>query len=124
MTNLIAIAVGGALGAVSRYGIMVLLSGLIAFPMGTLAVNILGSFTFGALLELNALKLNLAEPIRLALFVGFLGAFTTFSTFSMDVMHLLQKDELAKASLYILTSVTGSIIAFYAGMKLVKTFTL
>ena len=117
LTNILAIATGGALGAVSRYGVMVSFGSLSTFPMGTLSVNVLGAFVLGLLLELNALTFNLPEVWRMGLVVGFLGAFTTFSTFSMDTVYLLQKGQLLKASVYILLSVGLSITVFYLGMK-------
>ena len=117
LTNILAIATGGALGAVSRYGVMVAFGSLSTFPMGTLSVNVLGAFVLGLLLELNALTFSLPEVWRMGLVVGFLGAFTTFSTFSMDTVYLLQKGQLLKASVYILLSVGLSITVFYLGMK-------
>lgn len=117
--SLLAVAAGGAFGALSRYGIMNLV-GLTNFPYATIIVNILGSFILGALLEANALYLNISENTRLFIVVGALGAFTTFSTFSMDSINLIQKGELLKAACYITATVTLSIFAFFAGMWFIK----
>ncbi|MFT7433477.1 MAG: CrcB protein [Alphaproteobacteria bacterium] len=117
--SLLAVAAGGAVGALGRYGVMNLV-GLTNFPYATIIVNILGSLALGALLEANALYLNISETTRLFLVVGALGAFTTFSTFSMESMYLIGKGELLKAALYITATVTLSIFAFFVGMWLLK----
>lgn len=120
MFNIIAIALGGALGALSRYGVMCLAP--VGFPFGTLAVNMIGSFLLGGILELSALKLTLTEPMKLFLVVGFCGAFTTFSTFSMDTAYLMQKGDLFKVFLYMLCSLVLSIGAFLSAIALVRHF--
>ena len=86
------VALGGALGAVSRYGV-----GLIAvrawgtnLPLGTVLVNLVGSFLMGLAVPLLLAKAGTSEALRLALAVGFLGSFTTFSTFSLDTLALLE----------------------------------
>lgn len=122
MKMLIAVALGGALGAVARYkvsGLMVALMGH-GFPWGTLIVNLLGSFLMGVLVEFGALKLNLSQEVRALLAVGFLGAFTTFSTFALDVSVLTGRGETLLAGGYIAASVALSILALFVGLWIVR----
>ena len=120
MVNLLLVAVGGAIGSVCRYltGIfMTRLLGL-AFPWGTLTVNIVGSFAIGFLTELVARRLNASMEFRLFLVVGILGGFTTFSSFSLDTMALVERGATAAALLYVLTSVIVSLAATFGGLAL------
>lgn len=117
--SILAVGIGGALGAMSRYGIMNFI-GLTTFPYGTLAINILGSLALGALIEADALHLNLSANTKTFLVIGFLGSFTTLSAFSMESVLLIQKGELAKATIYICSTITISLIAFIAGIMLVR----
>ena len=122
MNVVLAIAIGGALGAVSRHfvaGRVAALLGL-GFPYGTLAVNVLGSFLMGLLVELFALKLNLPRPMQALLTTGFMGAFTTFSTFSMETVLLMERQTSFLALLYVVVSVTLAISAFAFGMFVVR----
>ena len=98
---LLAIGVGGALGALARYGLSGWVQGFLAtpFPLGTLVVNVLGSFLLGLavyLLESTALS----TEVRSLVTIGFLGAFTTFSTFSYEALVLLQGGEWTRGGLY------------------------
>ena len=116
---LIAVAAGGALGAVGRFLVM---SGVghwvgIAFPWGTLVVNVIGSFALGALIEIMALAWSPSETLRAFLVVGVLGAFTTFSTFSLDVVVLMQRGEAISVALYVAASVFICVLALWAGMS-------
>tara|TARA_R110000868_G_scaffold262401_2_gene521103 strand:+ start:80965 stop:81321 length:357 start_codon:yes stop_codon:yes gene_type:complete len=117
--SIFAIAAGGAIGALGRYGVMSLV-GLTTFPYATILVNVIGSLALGALVEANALFLDLSENTRLFLVVGLLGGFTTFSTFSMDSVFLLQKGEFLKAGLYMVATLTLTLASFMAGMWLIK----
>ncbi|MHC4917835.1 MAG: CrcB family protein, partial [Planctomycetota bacterium] len=87
MKMLLAVAAGGAVGAVGRYLVMIQVGYWLgtAFPFATLAVNVIGSFALGLLVGLMALAWSPPAELRALLVVGVLGAFTTFSTFSMDV---------------------------------------
>ncbi len=117
-----AIAAGGALGAVGRHFVAAQV-GLWAghgFPFGTLAVNVIGSFAMGLLVELGALVWQPAPELRAFLTVGLLGAFTTFSTFSLDTVLLYERGALALAAAYIVGSVVLSVGAFFAAMALVR----
>lgn len=116
------ISAGAIVGALSRHFMMSWAARLFgtSFPWGTLLINILGSLIMGLLIELMALKFSLSQEIRAFLTVGILGSFTTFSTFSLDTVLLLQKGQMAEAFLYILFSVVISIAALFAGLYLVR----
>lgn len=122
MRALLIVAGGGALGAVARYLVFVAAGHLLGagFPFGTLVVNIAGSFAMGALAEIMALVWSASNETRLFLAVGFLGAFTTFSAFSLDVVVLYERGRLLLCALYIGVSVIGSIGALFAGMWLFR----
>ncbi len=116
------VAAGGAAGAVGRYLVDVLASPCLGtgFPFGTLIVNIVGSFIMGVLVEGMALAWTIGEQMRLFLAVGILGAFTTFSTFSLDVGLLYERGKIALIALYVSVSVIGSIGALFLGMYLLR----
>ncbi|MEX2642836.1 MAG: fluoride efflux transporter CrcB [Acetobacterales bacterium] len=121
--NLVAaIAVGGAVGAVARYGVIIAATHWLGsgFPWGTLAVNVVGSFVLGALAEAMALAWSPGDALRALLVVGMLGAFTTFSTFSLDVVVLAQRGETAVAALYVVASVALSVLGLLAGLAVVR----
>ena len=122
MNMLVAIALGGATGALGRYFVsqqMTQWLGL-GFPWGTFTVNIAGSFVLGLLAETFALAADASPALRGFLVVGMLGSFTTFSTFSLDVALLFQRDRIDLAALYIAGSVVLAIIGLYAGLKLAR----
>jgi CrcB protein len=125
MLNLLAIALGGALGSVCRHlvGATALRLFGSGFPVGTMTVNILGSFVMGVLAEVFALRWSASETTRLLLTTGFLGGFTTFSTFSLDVAVLWQRGNAALTVGYALGSVLLSILALFAGLALVRAVT-
>lgn len=116
------VALGGAVGSVARYGTMVCIGRLLGtgFPFGTLAVNVIGGFVMGILAELAALAWSPSEPMRAFLMVGFLGGYTTFSAFSLDVWLLLDKGLYGPAILYIVASVVLSVAALVAGLTLTR----
>jgi CrcB protein len=116
--KLLAIAGGGAIGAVLRYGISLGTHSLMGrgFPYGTLAVNVIGSFGMGILYVLLLERLSLSPEWRAALQVGLLGALTTFSTFTMETMLLIENGETVKAALNILLSVFICLFATWLGM--------
>lgn len=119
---ILAVAAGGAAGSVARYLAM---SGIghwtgSGFPYGTLVVNVMGSFVMGALIELMALVWSPSQEMRALLTVGVLGGFTTFSTFSLDVVYLLERHQLAATALYVLASVVVSVLALFAGLGVVR----
>jgi CrcB protein len=106
------IALGGALGSVLRY----LMVAAIGAPWGTAAVNVLGSLAIGALFVL----LDARAGWQLFLMTGLLGGFTTFSAFSLDTLKLVQAGQPAQAALYVLGSVTLSLLAVALGVALAK----
>ena len=122
MKQLLMVAAGGAAGATARYLVYVLAGQFLGtgFPFGTLIVNIVGSFIMGVLVEGMALAWTIGEQMRLFLAVGVLGAFTTFSTFSLDVGLLYERGKIALIALYVSVSVIGSIGALFLGMYLLR----
>jgi CrcB protein len=119
---LASIACGGAFGAVFRY---LMMSGVghnmqAGFPYATLVVNVLGSFVLGSLIEVLAISWSTGQEMRGFLVVGVLGSFTTFSTFSLDAVYLIERGELTSAGAYIALSVILSIIGVFAGMILFR----
>lgn len=120
MIKLIAIASGGAIGAVLRYAIASGTHSLLGrgFPYGTLAVNIIGSLGIGVVYVLFLERLTLGPEWRAAVQVGLFGALTTFSTFSMETLLLLEGGETQKAVLNVVLSVSLCLAATWAGMVL------
>jgi CrcB protein len=121
MNQLIAIALGGAFGAVMRFLVS---SGVYNwlgrdFPYGTLVVNVIGSFLLGLSIEaLIVQRIVFAADYRAAILVGFIGAFTTFSTFSLETVILIEQDAFAKALLNIFASVLICLFAVSLGLML------
>ena len=121
---ILAVAAGGAVGAVGRYLIAAQALRLLGpnFPWGTLTVNVLGSFAMGVIVELSALRMSLSPPSRAFLVIGLLGGFTTFSAFSLDVSVLLERNEVGRAALYSLMSVVLSVGALFAGLAVTRSW--
>jgi CrcB protein len=117
-----AVAAGGALGAVCRYALTAAVEPLLqpGFPVGTLMANVAGSFLMGVLVEVLALVWSPPEEMRAFLVVGVLGAFTTFSAFSMDAVGLLQQGAVSAALAYIVASVFLSLVGVFGGMRLFR----
>ncbi len=120
--TILAVAAGGAVGAVARYLVATGATHLfgLGFPYGTLIVNVVGSFVLGCLAEAMALVWTPSRELRAFLVVGMLGAFTTFSTFSLDSVALFERREYVSAGLYVVISVVVSIAALVAGMRLMR----
>jgi CrcB protein len=122
MVYSLAAAVGGALGAVSRYWLMLWIGSLAGtrFPWGTAVVNVLGSVVIGVLYVLISERMLLSEQWRGLLVVGYLGAFTTFSTFSLDTLLLLQDGRWLPALVYVAGSVLLCLAGAWLGMLLMR----
>ena len=118
MKALVLIAIGGALGAVFRYGASLSVYSLLGrgFPYGTLFVNVTGSLLMGLLSVLFLERYSIAPEWRAAILVGLLGSFTTFSTFSMETLALLEQGDISRASLNIVLSVVVCLLAVWAGV--------
>ncbi|RVU40822.1 fluoride efflux transporter CrcB [Rheinheimera riviphila] len=120
LSQYLAIAVGGAIGACLRFAVgewMLHLFGR-AFPFGTLLVNILGSFVIGLLYGLLITEQLAPNPWRIFIGIGVLGAFTTFSTFSMDTVLLLQQGAWFKAGANVVLNLVLCLTLAWLGLKL------
>lgn len=120
MLQLLAIAGGGALGAVFRFGMSNGIYRLLGrdFPYGTLAVNVIGSLLMGVLFTLLVERMDVSAEWRAGILVGLLGAFTTFSTFSFETLALFDAGAPIKALLNIIASVVFCLAATWFGMIL------
>ncbi len=116
----LAIALGGALGALMRYWVSTAVYGWLGrgFPWGTLAVNVAGSLAMGVLYILLLERLTTGPEVRAFLLIGLLGAFTTFSTFSIETFNLIEQAEIGKALLNMAASVLACVLAAWAGVIL------
>ena len=119
-----AIALGGALGAMARHGVSTLVFDASSekFPYATLSVNVLGSFIMGVLFVVILEKGLLPSEMRNVLMVGFLGAFTTFSTFSLDALGLWQNGHLFLALIYALGTVFLCLAAIVMAVWLTRLY--
>lgn len=122
--KIISIGIGGAFGAIARYLINISpLAGLFEkFPFPTFFINITGSFLIGFLLILLTDKISVNDNFRMAVIVGFLGAFTTFSTFEMEVYGLMKERFFTTALIYLILSVAVGFVGLVAGIELAKRF--
>ena len=122
MSEIIAIALGGALGAVSRFWAVSLTSLWLGdeFPYGILIVNILGSLAIGIVFVFLVERAILPVAWRSAVMIGFLGAFTTFSTFSLQTLGLLEAGRFLAASVYMISSLLICVLAAALGMFIAR----
>lgn len=122
MREFLLISGGAVLGVNARYWLSRLIAAQLGpeFPWGTLVINITGSLVLGFLLTFIAQRFVVDPGLALALGTGFCGAYTTFSTFSVDTIRLMERGDLLPASLYASASLLGSIIAAYAGVVLAR----
>lgn len=118
------ISAGAVLGALSRHYLstfIMKLSGGGDFPWGILIVNILGCFLMGLLIELGALKFSLSQEVRAFLTVGFLGSFTTFSTFALDFALLFEREAYLQAAFYFIASTFVSVAALFLAIFIIRS---
>ena len=122
MNTVFSIALGGALGSVMRHYSVLGAAKILgeAFPYGTLFVNVIGCFLIGAIAELGALKFQMPLEARAFLVTGFLGGFTTFSAFSLDVFKLAGTGQAMTAVAYVAASVFLSLLAVFGGAYVVR----
>jgi len=121
-SNVLVVALGGALGASLRYLVAATAHGILgyAFPYGTLIVNVLGSLLIGYLAVLLPAAYGHSPILRLLLLSGILGGFTTYSAFSLETLTLLQEGQLTKAGLNIVLTVLSCLLAVWAGYLLAR----
>lgn len=122
MVKIIYLGIFGGLGCISRY----LVSGWVynlfgrTLPYGTLAVNVVGSFLLGLIMEASLRSTLLSPELRIGITVGFMGGFTTFSTFSYETVRLIEEGSLVAAGANVLLNVTVCIAAAVAGIYLAR----
>ncbi len=120
MSEVVLLAVFGAFGTLSRYPLPLATYRTMgdAFPYGTLLVNVLGSLTFGFIMQVGLNTSFIPPSLRMAMTIGFLGAFTTFSTFSYETLKFLEDGAWGPAAFNIVANVALSIIAAVIGLAL------
>lgn len=122
--RILLLIVFGSAGTLARYG----LQGLIQYrsesslPVGTLAVNLVGCFLLGGIGQFGLDHLAFPPEWRVAITVGFFGAFTTFLSFSWETVHLLEDGEWVQAGVYVIVSVLGGLFLVRTGMRLARWF--
>lgn len=120
--DILLIALFGAAGCLLRYGLsgfVYRLSGTF-FPYGTLAVNVVGSFFVGAVMQAGSSLTIISSEVRTAIAIGLLGGFTTFSTFSYETLRLFEEGSYGIAGLNVLSNVAVCLLAVYAGMVTIR----
>ena len=119
---LLAVGIGGGLGALLRYFVAGAIQSAAwpGYPWGIFIVNITGGLAMGLIVELSALKISLTPEMRAFLTTGILGGYTTFSTFSLDSVLLIERGQYASAATYVVGSTVLSILAVFAGMWAVR----
>ena len=124
-SHVLAIAIGGSLGAIGRYGVTQFTSKWWShgFPMGTFLANMAGCFLMGLAFVWFTIKYpGLAPQWRSFIAVGFLGAFTTFSSYAIEALTLIEQGQSGWAATYLVVSVLGGMAAVAAGYGLAKQF--
>jgi CrcB protein len=122
MWTYVAIAIGGTFGCWARYGMTNLVQGIYGrdFPYATLSINVLGSFLMGFLFIETLERLTLSPELRTGILTGFLGGFTTFSTFSMEAVLLTEQGFSARGALYLFISVVLGFGAAFGGAYIAR----
>jgi len=120
------VAVGGALGAMARFGLNVFLQRDIAFPWGTLSANLLGCLAIGVIAQFVATSTwfndagIVPDQYRLLFAIGFCGSFTTLSALVMEMHTMLQRNELLNSFSYLMATMVGGFACFYLGFILTR----
>ena len=116
------VALGGALGAVARYSVVLVFDrwNLGHFPLATLTVNAIGAFLIGVFYCLITEKLRLPQEFRGLVIVGFLGALTTYSTYALDIVVLIERGEMLTALLYALVTLLLCSLLAFAGISVTR----
>lgn len=119
MRTLFGVAIAGALGALARYGLGDVISRRFPeFPWGTLVINVTGSFLIGALFVILTDRTSASPAFRSTVMIGLIGSYTTFSTFSLETVRLLQEGSTAAAGLNVVGSLGIGLVAVWLGMTL------
>jgi CrcB protein len=120
VVNILAVALGAVLGANARYWLGVLVSQRLGaqFPFGTLVINLTGSFVIGLLHSTIGAEIGISDAVELFAITGFLGAYTTYSTFSFEAFTLLHDDEPSAAGTYVVASMAAGVILAAIGFGL------
>jgi len=122
-STLLAVFIGGGIGSVARWYISLKMNGMTSlFPAGTLTVNLVGSFIIGLCIAIFSRMTQLDPLFRVILTTGFCGGLTTFSTFSMEVVTMLQDGRMAAAGLNVLLNLVGSIAMTLLAVMLVSWY--
>ena len=120
--NWLAVAIGGALGSVARYALSSWIFDITShkFPYATLIVNVAGSFVMGILFVVIVERAVLSAEMRSLLMIGFIGAFTTFSAFSLDALGLWQNGHVLMSVIYMITTVILCLVAISTAIWLTR----
>ncbi|WP_416408730.1 fluoride efflux transporter CrcB [Agrobacterium rosae] len=120
MLNIALVAIGGAIGSIARYLVGVWSVRLAGpnFPWGTLTVNVVGAFLIGLTVEVIARRFDASSEMRVLLVTGVIGGFTTWSSFTLDAVVLLERGEIGLSALYLGASLLVSFAAIFAGLAL------
>ena len=119
--KMLLVAAGGAVGSMTRYqiGSMVLArTEAWAFPLGTFIVNVLGCLVAGVLIGIAEYRNFLTPDLRLLIFTGFLGGFTTFSAFGVETVALIERTQYGIAAFYVISSILCGVAALLGAVKL------
>lgn len=123
MWNYLAVALGGVVGCCARYGVSQAVQAVYGrnFPLATLIINVLGCLAMGFLFFATLERVSVSPVMRTALLTGVLGGFTTFSTFAMEALLLVEDGETGRALLYLFLSVFLGLAAAYLGAYLARS---
>ena len=123
MWNYVAVALGGVIGCCARYGVSQAVQTFYgrSFPLATLIINVTGCLAMGFLFYLTLERVSVSPSLRVAVLTGVLGGFTTFSTFAMETLLLMEDGETAYAVLYVLLSVGLGVAAAFLGAYLARS---